>query len=405
MIDHRRLSLKLITTPHTHRLLVAVMSLLVLGAALFLAFVPWVQTVHGSGKVTSFVPDARPQTIESAISGRIVKWFVHEGEHVRRGDTVVVLSDINVNFFDTSLLDKLQTLRDRTFTAQEQSIEVSIQRRKQSEQRLAQTRARLENVIIELRTARTRADRADTLFKQDLVSRREVETATLNLQKALADSLSMSAAINAAMQDIDAFRAEEERVINQAFVTMQEAEVRLANATGRVGASVITAPADGVIVRIAKAGSGQTVKEGEQLAVVVPSTDDQAVEVFVTGMDAAIVDPGRRVSLQFAGFPAFQVTGWRDVNVGIFHGIVRVVDAVDDGAGGFRLLIVPDSKSRPWPSSKYLRQGTEATGWIMLNEVAIGYELWRQLMGFPPQFPIPASAKSKSAKTATEEKK
>lgn len=405
MVDHRRLSLQLVSTPRAHRTLVATICALLIGAALFLAFVPWVQTVHGSGKVTSFVPNARPQTLESSISGRIVQWFVHEGQHVRRGDTIVVLSDINVNFFDTSLLDKLQTLRDRTFSAQEQSIEVSIQRRKQSEQRLAQTRARLDNVIVELSTARTRYARADTLFQQDLVSRRDVETATLNLQRALADSVSMAAGINAAMQDVNAFRAEEERVINQAFVTMQEAEVRLANAQGRVGASIITAPLDGIIVRIAKAGAGQTVKEGEQLAVVVPSTDDQAVEVYVTGMDAALVDPGRRVSLQFAGFPAFQVSGWRDVNVGIFHGIVRVVDAVDDGAGGFRLLIIPDSTSRPWPSSKYLRQGTEASGWIMLNEVSVGYELWRQLMGFPPQFPVPPSLKSKADKGGKEEKK
>jgi hypothetical protein len=26
---------------------------------------------------------------------------------------------------------------------------------------------------------------------------------------------------------------------------------------------------------------------------------------------------------------------------------------------------------------------------VLLDEVSIGYELWRQLMGFPPQFPVP----------------
>lgn len=396
MSELRRHSLQLISTPRTHRVFVGTLMVILACTAAFLALVPWNQTVHGSGKVTSFVPDARPQTVESAIAGRIVRWKVHEGQHVNKGDTIVVLADINVNFFDTTLLDKLQTLRDRTFSAQEQSIEVSIQRRKQSEQRLAQTRARLDNVLAEISTARIRAERADTLFKHDLTSRRDLETAQLALQKAIADSISTAAAINASMQDVNAFRAEEERVINQAFVTMQEAEVRLANAQGRVGASIVLAPMTGTIVRIAKAGAGQTVKEGEQLATVVPSTDDQAVEVYVSGMDAALVDPGRPVSIQFAGFPAFQVSGWRNVNVGIFHGIVRVVDAVDDGTGSFRLLITPDPSSRQWPEARYLRQGTDASAWVLLNEVPVGYELWRQLMGFPPQFPRPVSASASS---------
>jgi len=389
MHDHHLLSLRMVAVPRTLRTLVITILVLVVAAALFLVFVPWVQTIRGSGKVTSFVPDARPQTLESVISGRIVRWFVHEGQQVRKGDTIVVLSDINVNFFDHSLLDRLTTLRDRTFTAQEQSIQVAVQRRKQSEQRLAQARARMDNVVVEVATARTRHIRADTLFRQDLASRRDVETATLTLQRAVADSISTAAAVSAAMQDVNAFYAEEERVINQAYVTMQEAEVRLANAQGRVGASTVLAPVDGIIVRISKAGAGQTLKEGEPLATVVPATDDQAAEIYVSGMDAALVDPGRRVSLQFAGFPAFQVSGWRDVNVGVFHGIVRVVDAVDDGTGRFRMLITPDPTSRPWPTSRYLRQGTDVTGWVMLEEVAVGYELWRQLMGFPPKFPVP----------------
>jgi hypothetical protein len=32
----------------------------------------------------------------------------------------------------------------------------------------------------------------------------------------------------------------------------------------------------------------------------------------------------------------------------------------------------------------YLRQGVRANGWILLDEVRLGYELWRQFNGFPP---------------------
>jgi len=51
-------------------------------------------------------------------------------------------------------------------------------------------------------------------------------------------------------------------------------------------------------------------------------------------------------------------------------------------AGGS--LLEPDPKDEAWPSQQYLRQGVRANGWVLLNQVALGYELWRQFNGFPP---------------------
>jgi multidrug resistance efflux pump len=364
-----------------------------IGAALFLVFIPWQQTVVGSGSITSFSPTARPQTVESVIAGRIARWYVQEGAVVKAGDTLVVMTDINVNFMDKQLLEKLGTVRDRTLNAQESAISVAMQRRRQAEERLIGSRARLQNVRAEIETARIRFTRAEKLFDQDLAARKDLESATLALQRAIADSVNAVAAINMAQQDVDAFRNEEERVISQAQVTIQEAEVRLANAQSRVGASTVLAPIDGTVVRIAKAGMGQTLKEGEELAVIVPRSTDQAAEIYVSGLDAALIEPGRLATLQFEGFPSFQFSGWQSLNVGIFHGRVKVVDAMDDGSGRFRVLIIPDSASTPWPDVRFLRQGTSVTGWVMLNVVSVGFEIWRQLMGFPPQFPVAPPAK------------
>jgi hypothetical protein len=199
------------------------------------------------------------------------------------------------------------------------------------------------------------------------------------------------ASVNVAQQDVTAALAEEERVVNQAIVSVQEADVRLSNTENRLGFGVVVAPLDGTVVRIAKAGAGQTVKEGDELALIVPTTTDQAVEIYVSSMDAALISPGRMVSLHFSGFPAFQFSGWRNINVGIFHGTVKVVDAVDEGTGRFRVLVVPFEEPgyTQWPDERFLRQGTDASAWVLLDEVSIGYELWRQLMGFPPQFPVP----------------
>ncbi|MBU3742233.1 MAG: HlyD family efflux transporter periplasmic adaptor subunit [Candidatus Kapabacteria bacterium] len=396
----RRTSLRLVTTAASFRTVMYMLVGILIVVSAGLIFIPWQQTVVGSGTVTSFAPEARPQTVESIISGRIVQWKVREGAVVRQGDTLCVLSDINVNFLDNDLIDRLQQLRDRTLQAQEGAIGASIQRRKQAEQRLEQSKARYDNVLVALGVARARFNRAESLLKDGLVSTREFETATANFQAAIADSISTSAAILAARQDIDAFRSEEERVISQAQVSIQEAEVRLSNATGRVGARIVTAPLGGTIVRVHKPGAGQAVKEGDQLATIVPLVDDQAVEIYVSSMDAALISPGKLVSLQFSGFPAFQFSGWQNVAIGIFHGTVRVVDAVDDGTGRFRVLIVPDTTRRMWPDARFLRQGTDVTGWVLLTEVPLGYELWRQLMGFPPQFPVSEQRSKVAAKAS-----
>jgi hypothetical protein len=63
------------------------------------------------------------------------------------------------------------------------------------------------------------------------------------------------------------------------------------------------------------------------------------------------------------------------------------MDPTDNGKGQFRVLVEPDKlfpDDEDWPSQSYLRQGNQAVGWIFLNRVTIGWELWRRFNGFPP---------------------
>lgn len=366
--------------------------------ALFLVFVPWQQNITGGGKVTSFVPGVRPQTIDAQITGRIIRWFVNEGMTVKAGDTIAILQDLNVNFMDNDFMEKIERVRERTVQAQDMAVQTARQRTIQAEQRELAAKAALENAKIEIQTARIRLKRADDLTKEGLAAQREMETATLNFQKAQADSIRNETVLESARRDVEAAKNEENRVIQQADALIAEIELRVANARQRGGASIITAPSDGYIVRIAAVGAGQTVKDGEMLAMLVPTAGglDQAVEAFISSRDAAIVDVGRPVRLQFSGFPAFVFNpGWDNFTINTFGGKVAVVDAVDDGSGYYRVLIVPDStqKQGKWPSSHYLRQGTPANAWIMLSEVSIGFEIWRQLNGFPPVLPHKVATK------------
>ncbi len=152
----------------------------------------------------------------------------------------------------------------------------------------------------------------------------------------------------------------------------------------RRGLYVVRAPQDGYVVRSFKAGIGETIKEGESIATLQPAKPALAVELYVRAMDVPLIQEGRQVRLQFDGWPAIQFSGWPNVAVGTFGGEVVVIDAVSSVNGKYRLLVRPHAKrgDQPWPAQ--LRVGSGVYGWVMLDNVPVWYEIWRQLNGFPP---------------------
>ncbi len=60
--------------------------------------------------------------------------------------------------------------------------------------------------------------------------------------------------------------------------------------------------------------------------------------------------------------------------------------------GLFRLLVVEDKNDRPWP--KDLKMGTGASGFALLKDVPVWYELWRNINGFPADYYKPAVKKT-----------
>ena len=99
-------------------------------------------------------------------------------------------------------------------------------------------------------------------------------------------------------------------------------------------------------------------------------------------MDLPFISTGRKVRIEFDGWPSLQFSGWPNASVGTFGGIVSVIDRVDSKPGSFRILVAPDPDTEAWPEQ--IRMGSGIKGWVMLNDVPIWFELWRQLNGFPP---------------------
>jgi multidrug efflux pump subunit AcrA (membrane-fusion protein) len=297
---------------------------LLLGGAL-LYFTPWVQTAGGYGKVVELSPQGRPQRITALVTGRIKKWYVRDADTVKEGDPLVELEDN-----DPQLVERLRA-------------EVEALRAEASAARLAAETSRLD------------AERQERLFKKGLAARRDMESARVRYKEYLSKQAAAEAKI-------------------------APKEIGLT----RLSRQIVRAPRDGMILDITAADKATLVKEGDVLATLAPTQIRRAVEISVTGLDAALIMAGRPARVVFEGWPAVQFSGWPAVAVGTFPGIVQSIDPVVSPDGRFGVVIV-ETPEEPWPSGQFLRPGGKARGWVLLGEVRLGYELWRRLNNFPPE--------------------
>jgi multidrug efflux pump subunit AcrA (membrane-fusion protein) len=175
---------------------------------------------------------------------------------------------------------------------------------------------------------------------------------------------------------------------------------------------VIESPRNGVVLSV-QATDGTYLRPGSLICVIIPETDSRFVELLMDGNDMPLVRPrrtdasgqvipGSDVRLQFEGWPAIQFVGWPSVAVGTFGAEVVFIDPADDGKGSFRVVVAPKpdvltrdgvTKEEFWPNNRYLRQGVRANGWVLLDNVPLWKEIWRQINGFPPVLSNPEGPK------------
>lgn len=317
-----------IKTPKTIRAVGWLLAVFTLAASGFLIFTPWVQTTSGGGVVTALNPNDRLQEINALVPGRIQEWFVQDGSHVSEGDPIVRIIDN-----DPLLLERLQAERDQVVA------------------KLAAAKSAEETAQIDL-------DRKSQLFEQGLVARRDFELARIAVE-------------------------ERKSQVAEVLAELTRVDVSLS----RQSLQIVRAPRDGVILRVNAGDAATFVNAGDVIATFVPDNAPRAVEIFIDGRDVALVKPGDKVRLQFEGWPVVQFSGWPSIAVGTFGGRVISVDPSADRTGSFRVLVVEDETDpNPWPETRYVRFGAAARGWILLETVSVGYELWRQLNNFPPRF-------------------
>jgi multidrug resistance efflux pump len=389
-------------------------------------FLPWTQNVQGDGMLTTLQPEHRPQTIQSVISGRIVKWYVNEGDFLREGDTLLEIAEIQDAYFDPELLKRTGGQIDAreaaigNFSSRIEAIETKIKALEaareikllQIENKIRQAELSVKSDSIQLEASKTEIQvaelqlvRSENLVKEGLVSltdfeqrkirRQEAESRLISAENKLL--ISKNELLNAIADRMGFENEYRDKIASatsdlysirigklDALVSIEQMRNNFVNIETRVGYRHILAPQDGYVAQALVTGVGENVKDGQPLLSIMPSNYELAVAFYIRPIDLPLMKIGKKVRFIFDGWPAFVFSGWPQISFGSFGGVVVAIDNFTDVDNAYRVLVRPDSNEDPWP--KELRVGSGAKGFALLSNVPIYYELWRQLNGFPPEF-------------------
>ena len=396
LVPHDRLySLRALQTPRAGKILAR--WILTVAAIFFIVmFLPWQQNIHGNGMVTALSPAHRPQVVPTLIAGRIIDWKIQEGQFVEKGDTLVVIGEVKEKYFDPRLLQRVQ----EQITAKQGMLEskrrkADALRRNLEATRVAMRRkieqavAKVEAEKVKFGNAENQYQRNKVLYEAGNITLSKFQDAEYKYRMSEADYRQAQIEVNRLEAEFNEKISKTESDLNNTMAEYYESDGEIAkmnnefaNLQIRNEQYHILAPQDGYIVKALKAGYGETISEGEAICTIMPDVRDVAVEMYVKAMDVPLIAIGRKVRIQFDGWPALQFSGWPSISVGTFGGTVKVIDYVNSKPGEFRILVTPDPGQEQWPAQ--LRVGSGTKGWVMLDNVKVWYEIWRQLNGFPP---------------------
>lgn len=396
IINHDQLySLRALKAPEAARILARWLILMGIIFTVFL-FLPWQQNIRGSGKVTALNPMNRPQQVQAVIAGQIRKWHVQEGQFVKRGDTIVSISEVKEKYFDPQLLTRM----DEQIRAKESSVSSKNEKaqalrrqitalRQGLDNKIQQAKAKLEAERIRYKNAESLYDRNKKLYEAGNIPLTKYQDIEYKFQAAQADYTNATIELDRVQAEYLDKISKSESDLSSTLAEVYDGQGEIskyrneyANISIRNNQYQILAPQDGIVVKAVRGGLGETIKEGDPVCTIMPQAEDIAAELYVKAMDVPLLSSGRKVRVQFDGWPALQFSGWPSVSVGTFGGTVKVIDYINSKPGEFRVLVTPDPSDEPWP--KQLRNGSGIKGWVMLDDVPVWYEMWRQLNGFPP---------------------
>lgn len=395
-------------------------------AFVFIMFLPWTQNIKTQGNVSTLYQEQRPQKLNSPIPGRIIKWYVKNGDVVKKGDTILQISEIKDDYLDPLLVERTQeqvqakkgvreyynakiSTTENQIAAITAAKDLKLNQIKikiaQLQNKLKAEQAELTAVNNELKIAQDQLNRQNKMYEEGLVSLTQLQQRNVSYQNALAKKTSAENKLAQTQQEIAAQNIEQNTVIQEYTEKLSKTEGdrfqsmgQVAGSTGdiaklenqvatykvRKGLYYILATQDGQITQLTKAGIGEIVKDAETIGIIVPKNIDYIAEIYVKPVDLPLIRENQKVMLTFDGFPAIVFSGWPNSSYGTFSGKIIAIENSISENGLFKAIVAEDKTQKRWPPN--MKIGTGVSGIAILNDVPIWYEIWRNINGFPPDY-------------------
>ncbi len=424
------------------QVLIRVMTVILIGGILSM-FLPWTQNIRAKGSVTTLSPEDRPQSVQATIGGKIEEWYIQEGAIVSFGDTIMRISEVKEAYMDPSILNntnnQIIAKNESSKAYSEKAVNLSQQlqalingreiKLEQNQIKVQQTILKIQSDSIDLVAAKTKADiatnqlaRIQNLYDEGLKSLTDLEAKRLSIQEAQAKVMSIQNKVNSHNNELLNLQSNIIAITNDYNNKIAKSRSdRMSALSSKYNADAsknklqsqyntyevrqsnyfITSPINGTITEAIKTGIGELIKAGDAIVNIIPKKYNLAVETYIQPMDMPLLDIGQKVRVQFDGWPAIVFSGWPNSSYGTFGGEIFAINNDISRNGKYRILIAPDPDDMPWPYE--VRVGGGANTLTLLNDVKVGYELWRQLNGFPADYY--KDAKSEKVKTKAPLKK
>lgn len=397
---------------------------IVLAACFITLLMPWTQSINMSGEVSVLNPENKPQQVTSRIAGRLEKWYIRDGDFVKKNDTIAFISEIKEEYMDSLLVQRseaqvkakevsLQSYENKVNAINDQIDAINKSLRLKTEQvknKILQVKAKLSSDSTEAlaaannyKVAEEQFKRFEELLTKGVISKTDLENRKVKVQEAYAKKISAENKItstknellntelelNTTLQEYNEklMKAESDKfstisMVYEAEGSLTKLQNQLSNYSLRNTYYYVLAPQDGYVHNLMLKGIGEIVKEGGMLCNIAPIQKEQAVELYIDPIDLPLIAKGQKVQLIFDGWPAFVFSGWPGLSYGSFSAEIVAFDKVISTNGKFRILAI--NKGEQWPMAIQIGGGVK--GFALLNNVPLIYELWRKANGFPPEF-------------------
>ncbi len=316
-----------------------------------------------NGKIST---EGSTKIIQPAISGVVTNINVHEGQRVKKGETLLALDkttaekdvatanqSLNAARVERDILRRLAVggntdeiinnadLPDETkamlrqfavsqttlSTARQQAVNGTIsnyqqqlQLNQQAKNQLETNAQNLKNRKAEIEKRLPNANPVDKLRLQNELSNIDqritsADSAVLGQNQQLLQSQS---ALTQAQNQSQTQNAETNSAFSNQIITAEkriiELENNLVKAKQILAQTTITAPVDGTVLSLTVKTIGGVVNAGQQLAQIVPEKVPLYVDAALDNQDVGFVKPGQRVVVKVATYP-FQRYGYLEGTV------------------------------------------------------------------------------------------